>query len=99
MVVNVTNTRQTYIKLQHACPNSNGKSFSPILSLTPISSEPRERVTKWNISLHSMLDQLQSSIDNLNLTLTQQIITDICSNSNYAVKSNRCTQIDQHTPG
>jgi hypothetical protein len=87
------------MQLQNACPNPNEKSFTPIRSLSPIVNERRELVTKWNKSLHLMLDQLQSSVDNLNITLTQQIITDICSNSNYAVKSSRCTQIDQHTPG
>lgn len=99
MVVNATNTRKTYTQLQNSCPNSNGKPFSPILSLSPIISERRELVTKWNETIHWMLDQLQTSIDNLNTSLTQQIITDICSNSNYAVKSERCTQIDQHMPG
>jgi len=98
MVINLTNTRQTYMILQKACPNPHEKPFSPIISLSPITSERRELVIERNESLHSMLDQLQSSIDNLNTSLTQQIITDICLNSNYAVKSNRCTQIDQHTP-
>jgi hypothetical protein len=98
MVVNATNTRKTYIKLQTSCPNLHEKPFSPIISLSPIVTERREFVTQWNDSLHVMLDQLQLSIDNLNTSLIQQIITDICMNSNYAVKSNRCTQIDQHTP-
>jgi hypothetical protein len=98
MVVNATNTRQTYTKLQKMCPNSDEKPFSPILSLPPIPNERAGLVNERNESLHSMLDRLQSSIDNLNTSLTQQIITNICSNSNYAVKSNRCTHIDQHTP-
>jgi hypothetical protein len=98
MVINATNTRQTYMKLLNACPNPHGKPFSPIISVSPITNERREFVIKWNESLHLMLDQLQSSIDNLNTSLTQQIINDICLNSKYAVKSNRCTQIDQHTP-
>jgi hypothetical protein len=98
MVVNATNTQKTYMKLQTACPNEHEKPFSPIISLSPIPNERPELVNERNESLHFMLNQLQSSIDNLNTSLTQQIITDICSNSNYAVKSNRCTQIDQHTP-
>jgi hypothetical protein len=98
MVINATNTRQTYVELHKSCPNPDKKPFSPILSLSPIINERRELVTKWNESLHLMLDQLQTSIDTLNVSLTQKIITDICSNSNYAVKSNSCTQIDQHTP-
>ena len=98
MVVNAINNQSTYTKLQKKCPHSHQKSFSPILSLSPITSERREFVMQWNISLHSMLDQLQSSIDNLNTNLTQQITTDFCSNSNYPVKSTRCIQIDQHTP-
>ncbi|CAF1392447.1 unnamed protein product [Rotaria sordida] len=98
MVVNVINTRQIYHQLQNACPNSNEKSFQPIVSLSPITSERRELVKKWNVSLHFMLDQLQSSITNLNTSLTQQITTNICSKPNYAVKSSRCTQIDQHVP-
>jgi len=98
MVINATNTQKTYTKLQNACPNPHEKPFSPIISLSPITNERREFVIQWNESLHFMLDQLQSSIDNLNTSLTQQIINDICLNSNYAVKSNRCTQIDQHTP-
>ncbi|CAF2721693.1 unnamed protein product [Rotaria sp. Silwood2] len=99
MVVNATNTRQTYHQLQNACPNSNEKPFKAIVSLSPIASERRELVKNWNVSLHFMLDQLQSSIANLNTSLTQQITTNICSNTNYAVKSSRCTQIDQHAPG
>jgi hypothetical protein len=99
MVVNATNARTTYTQLQNACPSPNEKPFSRIVSLSPIISERRELVRKWNESLHWMLDQLQTSIENLNTSLTQQIITDICSNSDYAVKSNRCTQIDQHMPG
>jgi hypothetical protein len=98
MVINATNTRQTYMKLQQACSNPHEKSFSPILSLSPIINERREFVTQWNESFHEMLDELQSSIDKLNISLTQPIITKICLNSSYAVKSNRCTQIDQHTP-
>ncbi|CAF3776556.1 unnamed protein product [Rotaria sp. Silwood1] len=98
MVVNATNTRQTYHQLQNACPNSNEKPYQPIVSLSPITSERRELVRNWNISLHFMLDQLQSSIAYLNTNLTQQIMTNICSNSNYAVKSSRCIQIDQHMP-
>ncbi|CAF3803762.1 unnamed protein product [Adineta steineri] len=99
MVINATNNRLTYTQLQNTCSNPKEKPYSPILSLPPIISERRELVTKWNESLHSMLNQLQTSINNLNSTLMQHIITNICSNSNYAVKSNRCTQIDQHTPG
>jgi hypothetical protein len=99
MVVNATNTEHTYIKLQNTCPNPNGKPFSRILSLPPIITERRELVTKWNESLHLLLDQFQISIDKLNISLTQQIITEICSNPNYSAKSNRCTQIDQHRPG
>jgi hypothetical protein len=98
MVINVTNTRKTYTALQSDCPNEHEKVFTPIISLSPATNERREFVTQWNTSLHSMLDKLQSSIDKLNTSLTQQIINDICMNSNYAVKSNRCTQIDQHTP-
>ena len=98
MVVNAINNRKTYTELQKACPTSDEKPFSPILSLPPIPNERPELVNERNESLHYMLDRLQSSIDNLNSSLTQQIITNVCSNSNYAVKSNRCTQIDQHTP-
>ena len=99
MVVNATNTQHTYIQLQNACPNSNGKPFKPILSLPPIASVRHELATQWNKSLHSMLDQLQSSINSLNISLIKQITTEICSNSSYAVKSSGCTQIDKHVPG
>lgn len=98
MVINVTNTRKTYTQLQKFCPHKDEKLFTPLLSVLPTLNERREFVTQWNISLHSMLNKLQTSIDNLNTSLTQPIITNICLNSNYAVKSNRCTQIDQHTP-
>ncbi|CAF3419703.1 unnamed protein product [Rotaria socialis] len=99
MVVNATNTEKTYRQLQNACANTNKKPFQPIVSLPPITSERRERVKEWNVSLYFMLDQLQSSIINLNTSLTQQIAANICSNTHYAVKSSRCIQIDQHTPG
>ena len=95
MVVNATNDRQIHMKLQAACPNPNEKAFSPIRSLSPIISERPELVIQRNQSLHILLNQLQSSINNLQPDLTQQIIADICSNSNYAVKSIRCTQVDQ----
>jgi hypothetical protein len=98
MIINVTNTPQTYKKLQTLCPNSNEKLFSPIISLSPIINEPSELINQRNNSLHFMLNQLQTSIDNLNRSLIEQIIIDICSNSTYAVKSKQCTQIDQHTP-
>ena len=98
MVVNATNDRQIHMKLQTACPNPNEKPFSPIRSLSPVINERPELVTQRNQSLHILLNQLQSSINNLQADLTQQIITDICSNSNYAVKSNRCTRIDQSMP-
>jgi len=97
MVVNATNSRDIYTQLQIACPNSNVKPFSPILSLPPAITERRELVFQWNRSLHFVLKQLQSSIDDLNIKLTQQIIIDICSNSNFAVKSNQCTQIDKES--
>jgi hypothetical protein len=95
MVVNATNNRRIYTQFQTACPNPNVKSFSPILSLPPTINERREIVTRWNRSLHYLFKQLYSSIENLDITFTQQIITDICSNSKYAVKSNQCTQIDK----
>ncbi|CAF1674619.1 unnamed protein product, partial [Adineta ricciae] len=95
MVVKAINSRQIYIQLQKACPDPNAKLFSPLLSLPPTISERRELVYQWNRSLHFVLKQLQSSIDTLYIHLTEKIITDICSNSNYAVKSNRCTQIDK----
>ena len=97
MVVNATNSRNIYSQLQTACPNKNAKSFSPILSLPPTITERRELVFQWNKSLHLSLKQLQSSIDNLYIQITQRTSKDICSNSNYAVKSNRCTQIDKQT--
>jgi hypothetical protein len=97
MVVNVTNSRYIYTQLQTACPNVNAKSFSPILSLPPVTTERRELVSQWNRSLHFLLKQLQSSIDNLLIKLTQQISKEICSNPNFAAKSNRCTQIDKKT--
>ncbi len=97
MIVNATNSRHIYTQLKTACPNPNVKSFSPILSLPPTINERRELVLKWNRSLHFLFQQLQSSIDDLDMKFTQQIITDICSNSKYAVKSNRCTQIDKQT--
>ena len=99
MVINATNTRHTYMELQAACPHKNSKPFSSIQSLQPITSERWEIVTKWNSSLHALLDELQGSISRLNVSLTEQVTTDICSNTNYATKSQRCTQIDQHTPG
>lgn len=99
MVVNATNNRNTYDQLQKTCPNSNMKSFEPIISLAAITSERREQVKKWNMSLHFMLDNLKVSIGNLNKTLTQQVTNNICSNPHYAVKSTRCIQIDQHAPG
>ena len=95
MVVKAINSRQIYTQLQKACSDPNAKSFSPLLSLPPTISERRELVYQWNRSLHFILKQLQSSIDTLHIHLTEKIITDICSNSNYAVKSNRCTQIDK----
>ncbi|UJR14879.1 hypothetical protein I4U23_001863 [Adineta vaga] len=95
MVVKAINSRHIYTQLQKTCPDPNGKPFSPILSLPPTIIESPELVYQWNRSLHFLLKQLQSSIDTLSLRYTQQIITDICSNSNYAVKSNRCTQIDK----
>jgi hypothetical protein len=97
MVVNVTNTRRIYTQLQSACQDPNAKPFSPILSLPPITTERRELVLKWNRSLHVLLNQLQFAIDNINMRLVHRIGTDICSNSNYTVKSNRCTQIDKQT--
>jgi hypothetical protein len=99
MVINATNTQHTYTELQAACPHKNSKPFSSIQSLQPITSERRELVAKWNNSLHSLLGELQGSISRLNVNLTEQVMTDICSNTNYATKSHRCTQIDQHTPG
>ena len=98
MVVNVTNTRHIYTQLQTACPHDEAKGFNPIRSLPPIINERRELVQAWNRSLHFIFHQLKSSIDNLHLRLSQQIMTDICSNINYAVKSSRCTQIDQQKP-
>jgi hypothetical protein len=97
MVVNATNTQHTYTQLQTTCPHANGKPFTPIVSLPPIASERRELVSNWNRSLQFILSQVQSSIDNLNLRLTQQISTEICANPNYASQSNRCTQIDKRT--
>jgi wobble nucleotide-excising tRNase len=97
MVVNATNSRRIYTQLQTACPNSNLKSFSPILSLPPTINERRELVSRWNRSLHYLLRQLHSSIDTLDMKFIQQITTDICSNSKYAIKSNQCTQIDKQT--
>ncbi|CAF4398926.1 unnamed protein product, partial [Rotaria magnacalcarata] len=55
MVVNATNTENTYRQLQNACANTNRKPFQPIVSLPPITSERRERVKEWNVSLHFML--------------------------------------------
>jgi hypothetical protein len=97
MVVNATNTRQTYTQMQTACPHVNAKPFSPILSLSPIANQRREFVSNWNRSLHILFEQLHTSVDNLNLRLTQNVLTDICSNTNYAVQSKSCTQIDQTT--
>jgi hypothetical protein len=95
MVVNATNSRFIYTQLRTACPNPSSKTFSPILSLPPTTNERRELVHRWNRSLHSLFKQLHSSIDNLYIHFTQQIITDICTNEKYAEKSNQCTQIDQ----
>jgi hypothetical protein len=97
MVVNASNSRYIYTQLQTACPNLYAKPFSPIISLPPAITERRELVSQWNRSLHFLLKQLQSSIDNLAVKLTQQISKDICSNSKYATKSNQCTQIDKQT--
>ncbi len=97
MVVNATNSRHIYTQLQSACPNPNIKPFSPILSLPATITERRELVLKWNRSLHFLFKQLQSSIDSLYIKFSQQIMTDICSNSDYAAKSNQCTQIDKQT--
>ena len=99
MVVNATNSRQTYTQLQTACPNPNSKAYSPLLSVEPITSEPRELANQWNRALRSLLDELQRSINSLNVNLTHDVSLHICSNRNYAVKSDRCTRIDQHTPG
>ncbi len=97
MVVNATNSRHIYTQLQSACPNRNVKPFSPILSLPPTINERRELVYRWNRSIHFLLKQIPSSIENLYMQFTQQIITDICSNPKYAAKSNQCTQIDKQT--
>lgn len=93
------NNQRTYTALQTACPHENEKPFEPILAISPIMSERRETVKKWNDSLHFMLDRLQSATSKLNISFTKHITASICSNPKYAVKSNRCTQIDQHTPG
>lgn len=95
MVVNATNSRRIYTEFQNTCPNSNIKPFSPILSLPPTINERRESVLRWNRSIHYLFKQLYSSMENLDMKLIQQIITDICSNPKYAVKSNQCTQINQ----
>ncbi|CAF1103955.1 unnamed protein product [Adineta steineri] len=97
MVVKAINSRHIYTQLQNACPNSDDKPFTPILSLPPTINERRELVVKWNRSLHFLFKQLHLSIDNLYLKFTQQIITDICSNPNYASRSNQCTQINKQT--
>jgi hypothetical protein len=95
MVVNATNSLHIYTQLRSASPNPSSKSFSPILSLPPTTNERRDLVHRWNRSLHFLFKQLHSSIDNLYTYFTQQIITDICSNSKYAEKSYQCTQIDK----
>ena len=98
MVVNLSNSEQIYKKLKHACPDPNRKEFSPIRSLSPTINERHDIVIQWNNTLHATLSRLQLSIENLNESLPTRIIKDICSSSNYAVKSERCTQIDQHMP-
>ena len=95
MVVNATNTRRIYTQFENACPNANIKSFSPIISLPPTINERREIVSRWNRSIHSLFKQLYSSIETLDMRLTQQITTDICSNPKYAVQSNECTHINK----
>ncbi|CAF1209765.1 unnamed protein product [Rotaria sordida] len=97
MVVNASNSRHIYVELQNACSNENTKSFSPILSLPPTITERRELVFQWNRSLHFVLKRTQSSMDSLNTKFTKKLITGICSNSKYAIKSDRCTQIDKQT--
>lgn len=98
MVVNTTNSRRMYTELQTACPNSNVKPFSPIRSLPPIHNERRQLVSQWNISLHYLLKRIQSAVDHLNTKLTHKLMQGICSKSNYASKSDQCTQIDKQTP-
>lgn len=97
MVVNTTNNRYINTELRAACPNSHSKPFSPILSLPPTTNERPELVYRWNRTLHFLLKQLHSSNDNLYTHFTQQTVTDICSKSKYAARSQRCTQLDQHT--
>lgn len=99
MVVNASNTMKTYTKLQKACPNENSKPFSPLLSIEAIVSERRDLVQSWNKSLHFLFEHVQSSIENLNKSLTDEVSEEICLNSKYSAGSERCTQIDQHIPG
>ncbi|UJR31829.1 hypothetical protein I4U23_019306 [Adineta vaga] len=98
MAINTANSEKIYRKLKDACPDPNRKAFSPILSLPPTISERHEIILKWNDTLHATLEHLQMSIGSLNESLPKRIINDICLNSNYAVKSSRCTSIDQHMP-
>lgn len=98
MVVNTTNSRQIYNQLQAACPNPNARSFSPIRILLPTINERHEVISKWNRSLHFLLKRTHSAIDNLNVKFIQKLMQGICTKSNYASKSDRCTQIDKQTP-
>ena len=99
MIVHTVNSRNVYVQLQAACPDRNAKSFSPILSLPSTIIERHELVLQWNRSLHLPLQRIQSSLDDLNMTLKKQLITVICSNPNYSIKSYRCIQIDKQVTG
>lgn len=97
MIINVTNSQKTYTKLQRLCPHKFEKNYQRLQSINPIRSERVDIVHQWNNSLYSMLDEIQSSLSNLQANLTQQVSKHICSNSHYAVQSMHCTHIESRT--
>ena len=99
MVVNATNTEQTYVQLQRSCPNNNSKPFSRIRSIQAITSERRDLIQQWDHSLEALITNLKEALETLNENLEEYTEKEICSNTKYAIKSSQCTKIDQHTPG
>ncbi|CAF1285980.1 unnamed protein product, partial [Didymodactylos carnosus] len=93
MVANAINNAQTYKQLQSECPNGNSRQFAPINSLPPVMNERQELVNKWNTSIHRIVNDLSSNLENLNITLESAQL-DICKNIRYATKSNDCSKIN-----
>ena len=98
LIVNATRNSRYFQHLETNCPNSLAKISSTFRTFPPIPTERREFLFHSNRSLHFIYHQLKSSIENLHIRLSQQIISDVCSNEIYALKSNRCTQIDPKRP-